>query len=544
MSYRLTFDSVTYGEERIPLTLEPCLYLNGAGCHAKNFVRCQREGSLGDVIEARRPLIYALHSILNGIVSTGRSPATLKLGVGRVRDFYTYSDSYGLNPTMANACTLYCGWVKSMYKKIKTNGIKESGCYGAASGMATLLGDATSLGRDYFILRANLKAPKKSNDFPAIDKQSLRVTMLFIADLMDIRESLGIDAFQKTLPVNLRLSDGTTMDLYGGLNQHAKHKPHKLADTAMRVRYSIYNIRAELELFLFISQTSMNLSDAAKLEAQDFKYYDVGEKFEARAYKGRKKGEVIFTAYSEYKPYFVEFLSFRKELAIGERTAKIFGKLPQPGKVVSDNPNPRALINLMKNLQRPMVVATELRKVRLNWLARRAGDPLVAAEIGQHDLSTFNRSYARPHHQTAATEWTNYFRNHAELKRAAFEGQCNGAPIPIQDIPDTIDKPNCKNQNLCIFCLNYKGIKTYSYIWSLISYKVLRERERLLTLKSNGDVSGLDSTIERIEKIIISFEAAGKRCGAWLTKAVQQIGGGNFHPRWSGFIQLMEVSGL
>jgi hypothetical protein len=431
-----------------------------------------------------------------------------------------------------------------MYKRVKSNGLKESGCYGAASGMATFLGEATSLGRDYFILRANLKAPKRSNDFPAIDKQALGDTMRFFADLMEIRQCLGLDAFRKPLPVNLKFSDGTAFDLYGGLNQHAKLQPHKLADTTMRVRYAIYNIRADLELFLFISQTSMNLSNAAKLEADDFKYYEVGNKFEARAYKGRKAGEVIFTAYSEYKPYFLEFLAFRKELAVGEHTAKMFGKLPQPGHVVSDNPNPRALIKLMEKLQRPMVVATELRRVRLNWLARRAGDPLVAAEIGQHDLSTFNRSYDRPHHQTAATEWTNYFRNHMELKRAAFEGQCNGTPIPVQDLPNTIDKPDCMNQNLCIFCQNYKGIKSYSYIWSLTSYKILRERERLLTLRANGDVSGLDSTIERIEKIISSFNSASKRCAAWLTKAVQQTRGGNYHARWSGFIQLMEVSGL
>lgn len=544
MSDDLTFDSVTYGEGRIPLTLRPCLYVNGAGCHAKKFSKSQHAQSFGSPVGARRPLVYALHSILNGIVSSGQSPATLRLGVGRVRDFYKYCDSYGLNPTMENACVLYCGWVKSIYKKINDDDIKESGCYGAASSMATLLGVATDLGRDYFVLRADLRAPMKSNNFPKIDKQSLRDAKRFIADLMDIRDCLGVDAFKSPLPTTLKFSDGATVDLYSGLTQHEKLQPHKLANTSLKARYAVYNIRAELELFIFISQTSMNLSDAANLEDQDLKYYDVGDCFEARAYKGRKKGEVIFTAYREYKPYFLEFLDFKKELCVGSFSTKVFGKLPQPGRAVSDNPNPRALIKLMKDLGRPMVVATVLRRTRQNWLARRAGNPSVAAEIGQHDTSTFLRAYSRPHHQTASTEWTNYFRNHAQAKRAAFEGHCNGTPVPIEGLPKAIDKPNCANQNLCIFCLNYKGIKTYSYIWSLISYQVLREREKLLVLKGNGDVSGLDSTLDRIEKIVSAFEAAGKKCASWLAKAVQQVRAGNYHPRWNGFIQLIEVSSL
>lgn len=544
MTDELEFPGVKYGKERIALTLKPCLYLNGAGCHAKKF---QEECSIGcfdDAVDERRPLIYALHAQLNGIVSSGKSVSTLRTGVGLVRALYAYSDKMNLHPTMANASSLYCGWVKSLHQKNKSDDFKNSGCYHAASGMATLLGNATGLGRNYFVLQTSLTPPKKNKGFLEIDKQSLGDARRFIADLIDIRDCLGIKAFQQPLPVALTMSDGVCIKLYSGLTQHEKLLPHKLADTSLKVRYAIYNLRAESELMIFISQTSMNLSDAANLETQDFRYYTTGDSFEARAYKGRKKGEVIFTAYGGYRPYFLEFLAFRNEMKIGVHTNKLFGKLPQSGKSVSDNPNPRALTRLMKSLRRPMVVAGELRKTRQNWLARRIGDPALAAEMGQHELTTFMKDYSRPHHQTATTEWSNYFRSHTQDRRAAFEGNCNGTPIPIEELPSTIDKPNCLNPHLCIYCLNYKGVKTYAYIWSLLSYKVLREREKLIVLRGNGDVSGLDATLGRIEHIIASFERAGKKCAGWLGKATQAILAGHYHPRWNGFIELIEISGI
>lgn len=540
----LEFEGVVYGQERIPLTLRSCLYVNGAGCNARKFEEYRQGNVLGLPVTARIPLVYALHTELNGIVSSGGSLRTLEGGLSRVRAFYTYSDELGIDPTKANACNLYCGWVKSLYKEVDSGKAQESGYYGKASGLATLLGNATGLGRNFFVLNAGLTAPSKKTAFPEVDKQSLGNAKRFIDDLMDIRNCLGIEAFQRPLPVQLKMSDGQEIRLWSGLTQHEQLLPHKLADVSLRIRYAIYNVRAETELMLFISQTSMNLSDAAKLKFQELKLYTVGDSFEARAYKGRKQGEVVFAAYSEYKPYFLDFLTFRKNLNIGEHTDLLFGKLPQAGRSVSDNPNPRSLPKLMKRLGRPFIVAGELRKTRQNWLARKAGDPALAAEIGQHDLETFGRYYERPNHQTAATEWSNYYRNSSKAKRAAFVGECTGQPIPVAELPAGFEKPNCVNPNLCIFCISYKGIKTYSYIWSIVSYRVLREREKLVSLRSNADVSGLDSTISRLDQIISAFETAGKKCAGWLAKATQQTQAGNYHARWSGFIHLLEVASI
>ena len=496
------------------------------------------------MVTARIPLVYALHSELNGIVSSGGSPRTLEGGVSRVRAFYMYSDGLGIDPTKANACSLYCGWVKSLYKSVNSGDAKEDGCYGKASGMATLLGNATGLGREFFVLHAGLTAPSKKNAFPQIYKQNLGNAKRFIDDLMDIRNCLGIEAFQRPLPAQLKMSNGQEIMLYSGLTQHEQLLADKLANVSLRVRYALYNVRVETELMLFISQTSMNLSDAAGLKFQELKFYTVGASFEARTYKGRKQGEVIFTAYGEYKPYFLDFLAFRKALGISEHTNLLFGKLPQAGRTVSDNPNPRSLIRLMKKLERPFVIAGELRKTRQNWLARKAGDPALAAEIGQHDLETFGRYYERPNHQTATTEWSNYYRSSAKAKRAALVGECTGQPIPVKELPAGFEEPNCVNPNLCIFCISYKGIKTYSYIWSIVSYKVLREREKLVSLRSNADVSGLESAISRLDQIIGAFETAGKKCAGWLAKAAQQTQMGNYHPRWSGFIHLLDVASL
>lgn len=74
----LEFDGVVYGEERIPLTLRSCLYVNGAGCHTKKFEEYRLGNVLGLVVTARIPLVYALHSELNGLFHQGVVPELWK----------------------------------------------------------------------------------------------------------------------------------------------------------------------------------------------------------------------------------------------------------------------------------------------------------------------------------------------------------------------------------------------------------------------------------------------------------------------------------
>lgn len=537
----LDFRNSAQGARKFTLTLMPCLYLDGASCDLRYFDEISKSGKLGNPVKDRLTLVYAIHEELDGRVSSGGSWVTLKTNINSVRNFYSYCDKVIVHPTMDNACRLYCDWLVFSYEAVARGSIGEAACYSVATQLATILGNATGLGREYFVIHSGLRAPK-AKKVVKVDKQNLEAAKSYIADLLDVCHSLDIDAFNRSLPVNIEFTDKVKFTHYSGLTQHQQRLPHCLLDISLERRYPLYNLRVEAEMLIFISQTSMNLSSAANLEFQKLTYHDVGEKFEARAYKGRRGGEVLFSAYSGYKSQFLKFLEFRESLGIHERTAKLFGRLPQPGVYVSDSVNPRAIYALMKSLKRPTVCASELRTTRQNWLSRRIGDASLAAEIGQHDLATFERSYRRSNHQTAASEWTTYFKRSSGSQRAAMDGICNGEPLPVEMIPSESAKPDCLNQNLCLFCVNYKGVKSYSYIWSLVSYRTLREQEKLLSLQRNGDVSEVDIALLRLEQIITAFGNAGKKCSVWLEKALEQTQGGSYHPRWRGFIHMLGLS--
>lgn len=537
----LDFRNPAQGARKFPLTLRPCLYLDGASCDVRRFDELSQSGKLGKPKKERLTLIYAIHEELNGRVSSGGSWATLKTNIDSVRKFYTHCDQVGVHPTMESACRLYSDWLTCSYEAVARGAIGEAACYSVATQLATILGNATGLGREYFVIHSGLRAPKGKKSFK-VDKQNLEAAKNYIADLLDVCNSLGTDAFKRKLPVFIEFTDGVKVAHYSGLTQYQQRLPHCLLDTSLDRRYPLYNLRVEAEMLIFISQTSMNLSSAANLEFHKLTYHEVGDKFEARAYKGRRGGEVLFSAYSGYKSHFLKFLEFRGSLGVDKITEKLFGRLPQPGVYVSDSVNPRAIYSLMKRIKRPTVCASELRTTRQNWLARRMGNAALAGEMGQHDVATFERSYRRPNHQTATSEWTAYFKKSTGTKRAAMDGICNGKPLPAAIIPSESAKPDCLNQNLCLFCVNYKGVRSYSYIWSLLSYRRLREEEKLFTLRRNGDISEIDAALLRLEQIITAFGNAGKKCALWLDKASEQTQSGSYHPRWRGFIQMLSLS--
>src|SRR5690606_35572070 len=118
-----------------------------------------------------------------------------------------------------------------------------------------------------------------------------------------------------------------------------------------------------------------------------------------------------------------------------------------------------SLIGFLKRIGLSHVPASTFRRTRQNWLARKMGDPEMAAEMGQHDLKTYARYYSRPHHQTAAVEFSRYFKNLDASRASVMDGTCGGnEPRLITSAPQRLGVPDCINPASCFFCENYKGI--------------------------------------------------------------------------------------
>jgi hypothetical protein len=544
MSDEFQFAGIDYNSRQIPLTLTPLLYRGGGGCDMRKFWGKLEEREFCSQAVQRFSLVVTLFRVLSNIISMGGSFATLKLQVNCLRSFYDFADSRYLEPTMKNVVGVYQSWVRELYKRSVASGQKDisEADYGRASGLASLLGEATGLGRDSFVKTSKLRAPRKSTKAlgAKVDRQDLEKTKNFVDVLIDIIRSLSSKACFSKLPLSIKLRNGVETDHYAALNQHAASMPPtapQLHDISTAVRYPLFNLRVEAEMMLFISQTSMNLGDTAKLKMQNFRYKSDGAFTQVYGYKGRKKGEVLFTIYKEYKPFFTDYLKFRECIGLDEHTELIFGKVCQPGHVLSKNPNPRSLLGFLKRMGLSHVPASEFRRTRQNWLARKMGDPQVAAEMGQHDLQTYAKSYSRPHHQTAALEFTRFYKSLDVSRTASLDGACDGdEPQLIKTAHKTLDKPDCFNPALCVYCLNYKGIRSYDYIWSLITYAKLKRYEEFCNKCSIGETNDI---VSRIEDIAKQFKAENKTCFGWSVKAEKQVAFGNHHPRWAGFFDII-----
>ena len=544
MSDEFQFTGIDYNAKQIPLTLTPLLYHGGGGCDMREFWGKLERRELGSEAVRRFSLVVLLFRVLSNIISVGGSVANLRSRVDCLRSFYHFADSRDSEPTIKNVVRIYQSWVRELYKRSVASGQQEisDADYGRASGLASLLGEATGLGRDSFVKPSKLRAPRKSTKAlgAKIDRQDLEQAKNFIDVLVDIIRSLSSESCLTKLPVTIKLRNGVETDHYAALNQHAANMSStapQLHDTSAAVRYPLFNLRVEAEMMLFISQTSMNLGDTAKLKMQNFRYKSDGAFTQVYSYKGRKKGEVLFTIYKEYKPFFVDYLKFRECVGLDEHTGLIFGKVCQPGHVLSKNPNPRSLLGFLRRMGLSHVPASEFRRTRQNWLARKMGDPEVAAEMGQHDLQTYAKSYSRPHHQTAALEFTRYYKSLDASRTASLDGACNGdEPQLIELAPKSLGKPDCVNPALCVYCVNYKGVRSYDYIWSLLTYAKLKRYEELCNKCSQGETNDI---AERVENIANQFKAENKTCLAWSVKAENQVALGNHHPRWAGFFDII-----
>ncbi len=546
MGDEFQFGGVDYNDRQIPLTLTPLLYRGGAGCDMREFWGRMRRREFGSPSVHRFTLVVLLFRNLSNIVSMGGSLTTLRSRVDRLRSFYAFADSRQLEITRKNVVGIYISWVRELYRVCVAAGEKEItiGDYGAASGLATLLGEATSLGRDSFVKPSKLRAPKKTAKAlgAKVDRQDIKQARDFAENLIDIMRCLSSEACRSVLPVQIKFRNGIETDHYAALNQYAARMPStadQLSDTSTSVRYPLYNLRVEAEMMIFISQTSMNLGEAAKLKMQKFKYKAAGAFTEVCGYKGRKKGEVLFTIYNEYKPYFINYLKFRSCIGLDKDTVFLFGKICQPGHVLSTNPNPRSLIGFLKRIGLSHVPASTFRRTRQNWLARKMGDPEMAAEMGQHDLKTYARYYSRPHHQTAAVEFSRYFKTLDASRASVMDGTCGGnEPRLITTAPERLDVPDCINPASCFFCENYKGIRSYDYIWSILTFAKLKRYEQLCNKCPTAEPNDL---IARINEIQEQFSGQGAACAAWSDKAEKQVALGNHHPRWAGFFDILQV---
>ena len=560
----LSFPQIAYGGLEVPWDLRCLLYRGGAATDSRRLLDRIKNGELGKPIAGRLPLVVELHRVLVDRLTINGSRATTRGSILVLRQFYSWVDKHSPSsiPSIDSIQTDYTEWTDHLLRRARElSDIDPSYALNQAGIAGNIIDE---------ILDLNIGVAKKTLLFRTFGgsrrkrpntKQNLENTFAFGNALFDITQSLSAEAIRGPLPIKIAFRDGTVLEEWTRLRDPAKVKhlspdaPDSWLkrwvvgkrqewsdDTSLRTRRPLATLRMEAELLIFIAQTGMNLAQAHSLKAGHFIFASHLDGYQVRRrYKNRRKGEVEFEIFSEYRPFFEAYLAWREEMFDGVND--LLFPIESHAKRARDIPPTFSAVKKRLNvIGVPFVCPRDLRKTRVNWIRRRSKDDEMAAEMAQHTLETSLSDYDRPDHQVAMIEISQFH----ELSRSAIEAPgpvaCGGGPATAIAPSDTAPKPDCVSPAGCLFCLEQRDVDTFDHMWSLATFRHLKSLELARYRPAAKDRSGhpAEDAIIVITEKFERFRVHPPRA-AWIDEALQRVEEGDLHPRWHGFVRLMEI---
>ncbi|MDG2517811.1 hypothetical protein [Lysobacter soli] len=541
------------------MSLNCLLYKGGSQVHARHFQAAVDAGTLGSVRKGRVSLATRIHETINAALVGGGSRLTARSSIILIRSFYSWMDENGREPNERLIKEHYLAWADHMLHLARSRKIKLQTAYDGVTRVAITLDRAldltvgiarhTTLWRH---LRGKRLWEAKS------DRVNLEQAFSFGSLLLSISNALTTSAVRGPVPIQVPLSDGRMHLEWLRLMPPDKHKPG-VTPTTLRLNAKVrerlnanpfaesrkfaINLRVESEMLIFIAQTGMNLAQANRLRAGSFSYHSHLNGYQVRRlYKGRKKGEVEFEIFGEYRPYFERYLKWRSE-NLSDPLDRLFPPA-DPRRASDIAPLFHAVRRRCKQLGIAFVSPRQLRRTRVNWLRRSLHDPSLTAEMAQHTEEVLFKNYDLPHYQTALVEVSTFLRKLDPFTPSAGPGACvDRQPEAIPGAPMAVVGPDCISPAGCLFCVHHRDIDSFDYIWSLDSYRYLKIVELSSYRPSESDhppPAGM--VVERITRKLEALGSRGRKTSAWLKEAAARVREGSFHPRWEGFIHLMDSS--
>lgn len=367
----------------------------------------------------------------------------------------------------------------------------------------------------------------------------------YCSDLLALIEGLTIDRMLQEIPIYIYFG---SYGFWAGLGLQLKtpfepvktpSKRHLRASVSREMllykRYYLVNLRFQAELSYFIAQTGMNLTQAVSLTTGDYRFQTWKGGYEVRKYKGRRRGEVLFTVHSEYMPHFKRYLEFRKEINLDLSRDELFPTNVRLANSAIEGKHLLSLQTALTRIHRVYVPPTELRKSKSNWLLNRGVPRQLVADVMQHTVETLEQNYAEPNILTARREWSGFFSLLENVDPALAPGSCIKIPGKIESSHNTSLVPDCRNVAACFFCTSYSGVVSLDYAWALLSYRYLKIIESV-NLKNIASLPAVqqqyDSLIARIDEIISAFSKLNETSKGYMELARQRILEENYHLRW------------
>lgn len=559
----LTFPGLPYGTHEGRFDFRSLLYSGASAVPSDKVMLTIEKNKFGSPDYKRLPLAVAFHDELSSQILRGIKSTTVKNRIRMLRAFYAWCDANGEKMTMENLPSAYRSWVEHLLFKVRIEkSIYNLSAYRVAKTIDRLIKPALGLSLGLISttrLKPNTRKHKALGS--EADKQNLEKTFEFGQFLIDIIRGLTTDAVSGALPVEVRLRNGEVLTEFCGVRdldieksyakpaerqRFIKRRSPIAAKSVFSKRSSIVNLRISCELLIFISQTGMNLSQAANLKKGQFRYQtDGNDVLIYRVYKGRRGGEVEFTAFKEYDVIFRSYLDWLEVLGESEDDRLFpfvyWHKIPATD-------NLPVFINIIKRCKSSGVDyfgPAALRKTRINWLLRKTRSPDLVAEIAQHSKEVLLSIYEEPHHQVAAIEISKFYQTIDPAVPSTGPGMCvsPGSPLP-QTLIDNAYVPDCITPAGCLFCEYQRDLDTEDYVWSLTTYKYLKslELDRYTPPEKQLTTHPVTVLIDRINQKLAHYSESADYRELWVTESEIRIREGRFHPYYEGLINLMELT--
>lgn len=552
------------------------LYKGGSKINAKNFNKAVNEGVIGEICTDRLDLLIAIKDELDAVIVGGGSYRSVVSCLSEIKSFINYLEDNDLSFRLSEIVSNYIGYSEFLFYKAQAKLIKFSTTYGSLAVLSKLFGEILEIPyEERLIIRARLKknGNRKRSKSKSSEKQNLEETFRFGRFLSDITSAITVEKILGELPLKLKVSDGGVKDglliLYGSLKdskwtnltrdqwlawqkrtgtsvykkaREPISNPSEAINSAAR-RYCI-NVRICAEFMIFIAQTGMNLSQAQNLKRGSFKYRSQSDDWSVTCYKPRRGGEVTFSIFKSYKSRFKEHLAFIDLFfPNSDNLFPLFGAGPYEGNAKGLSGHTLRKITLDCDI--PWVPPSTLRNSRVNWILRRSGDENLTAEMAQNTLKVLLDNYKVPSQQRAMVEITQFWNKHDPISSGALKGsiinsKCDGVPMAFDDTPSSVVKPNCVIPSGCLWCQHHRDIDSFDYVWSLLSFRLLKIEELSLFIKNESLSPPANLVIQRITQKINWFRDSSEVRSEWVLESENRIDEGEYHPHWKNVIDFLE----
>lgn len=565
----LTFPRVVLGANETPWDLRYLLYRGGASARRNKVAGLIDLGVLGPPILERLELVVRLHEEISGKLAGGRSKHTALAIIEHLRAFFGWADQTGLALGLDAVATTYIHWTDHLLNRSRViRDVSEGAIYQSAYCVAHAL-DGVLQRRISLITETRIRRPRKGKAALGVeaDKQNLQETFVFGFAMLDICDALTVEVVRGQIPVRIQFRGGHILEEWAGKRPPEELKwstPPKTAsqrfnakkfsqlreaweaDTSLRTRYPIANLRVEAELLIFIAQTGMNLAQAHRLKAGQFHYTSHLDGYHVRRYKNRRSGEVEFEIYAEYREIFESYLAWMKSMFPDETDGRLF-PMANVSRAEDNAPQFHRTRAICKKLGIRFISPSRLRSTRVNWLLRRSQDPEMTAEMAQHTQETLLQRYAKPNLQVAMVEIARFHNQTDPAISPPGPGLCvSHTPEPVPGIPEEATPPDCRSAAGCLFCTHQRDIDSEDHVWSLTSFRHLKSLElgryRPPAHKTaHAYPHPAAAAIERATAKLKFFQGSSTVRGMWVAEAHARVKEGDYHPAWDGFIQLLEI---